>query len=242
MAHEGAGRQEARRPRAGWQRGAIVDASADLDWAVRRLLVGAFAYAGQVCISVQRLLVHKTVWEPFMERFVAGAAGLHMGDPMELDTDLGPMVDEAAAARTERWVREAVDEGARVLVGGAAEGSWFPPTILVDADPASQVCSEEAFAPLVVAAPFSHLEAALAQVNDSRFGLQAGIFTNDLANAWRAFEALEVGSVIVNDVPTYRVDHMPYGGVKESGLGREGVRWAIEDMTELRLMVVARPS
>jgi glyceraldehyde-3-phosphate dehydrogenase (NADP+) len=226
----------------GGNAGAIVDASADLDWAVRRLLVGAFAYAGQVCISVQRLLVHETVWEPFMERFVAGAAGLRMGDPMEVDTDLGPMVDEAAAARTERWVREAVDEGARVLVGGAAEGSWFPPTILVDADPASQVCSEEAFAPLVVAAPFSDFEAALAQVNDSRFGLQAGVFTNDLANAWRAFEALEVGGVIVNDVPTYRVDHMPYGGVKESGLGREGVRWAIEDMTELRLMVVARPS
>ena len=123
-----------------------------------------------------------------------------------------------------------------------ADGSWFPPTILVDADPASQVCSEEAFAPLVVAFPFSDFEAALAQVNDSRFGLQAGVFTNDLANAWRAFESLEVGGVIVNDVPTYRVDHMPYGGVKESGLGREGVRWAIEDMTELRLMVVARPS
>jgi glyceraldehyde-3-phosphate dehydrogenase (NADP+) len=226
----------------GGNAGAIVDASADLDWAVRRLLVGAFAYAGQVCISVQRLLVHEAVWEPFMERFVAGAAGLRMGDPMDESTDLGPMVDVGAAQRTERWVREAVDEGARVLLGGTADGSWFGPTILVDADPASQVCSEEAFAPIVVAARFGDFEAALAQVNDSRFGLQAGIFTNDLAHAWRAFEALEVGGVIVNDVPTYRVDHMPYGGVKESGLGREGVRWAIEDMTELRLMVVARPS
>jgi glyceraldehyde-3-phosphate dehydrogenase (NADP+) len=226
----------------GGNAGAIVDASADLDWAVRRLLVGAFAYAGQVCISVQRLLVHEAVWEPFMQRFVAGAASLRMGDPMDETTDLGPMVDVGAAQRTERWVREARDEGARVLLGGIADGSWFPPTILVDADPASQVCSEEAFAPLVVAAPFGDLEDALAQVNDSRFGLQAGIFTNDLGNAWRAFEVLEVGGVVVNDVPTYRVDHMPYGGVKDSGLGREGLRWAIEDMTELRLMVVARPS
>jgi glyceraldehyde-3-phosphate dehydrogenase (NADP+) len=225
----------------GGNAGAIVDASADLDWAVRRLLVGAFTYAGQVCISVQRLLVHEAVWAPFMERFVAGAESLRMGDPMDPDTDLGPMVDEAAAVRTERWVREAVDQGARVLVGGTADGSWFRPTVIVDADPAAQVCSEEAFAPLVVAFPFGDFEAALAQVNDSRYGLQAGVFTNDLANAWRAFEALEVGGVIVNDVPTYRVDHMPYGGVKDSGLGREGVRWAIEDMTELRLMVLARP-
>jgi acyl-CoA reductase-like NAD-dependent aldehyde dehydrogenase len=225
----------------GGNAGAIVDASADLEWAVRRMLVGAFAYAGQVCISVQRLLVHEDIWEAFMARFVEAAAGLRVGDPMDPETDLGPMVDELAAARTQRWVREAIDGGARVLLGGTADGSWFPPTVLVDADPASQVCSEEAFAPLVVAFPFRDFEAALDQVDASRFGLQAGVFTNDLAHAWRAFERLEVGGVIVNDVPTYRVDHMPYGGVKDSGLGREGLRWAIEDMTELRLMVVARP-
>jgi glyceraldehyde-3-phosphate dehydrogenase (NADP+) len=226
----------------GGNAGAIVDASADLDWAVKRLLVGAFAYAGQVCISVQRLLVHESVWDTFLERFVAAAGALRMGDPMDPETDLGPMVDELAAARTQRWVREAVDQGARVLLGGTAQGSWFAPTVIVDADPASQVCSEEAFAPLVVAFPFSDFEDALARVNDSRYGLQAGVFTGDLEHAWRAFETLEVGGVIVNDVPTYRVDHMPYGGVKDSGLGREGVRWAIEDMTELRLMVVARPA
>jgi glyceraldehyde-3-phosphate dehydrogenase (NADP+) len=226
----------------GGNAGAIVDASADLDWAVKRLLVGAFAYAGQVCISVQRLLVHESIWDAFLERFVAAAAALRVGDPLDPATDLGPMVDELAAARTHRWVREAVDQGARVLVGGTADGSWFPPTVIVDADPASQVCSEEAFAPVVVVFPFSDFEEALERVNDSRYGLQAGVFTGDLAHAWRAFEALEVGGVIVNDVPTYRVDHMPYGGVKDSGLGREGLRWSIEDMTELRLMVIARPS
>lgn len=225
----------------GGNAGAIVDASADLDWAVKRVLVGAFAYAGQVCISVQRLLVHDAVWEPFMERLVTGAGELTLGDPMDPATDVGPMVDAEAVERTARWVAEAVADGAEVLTGGTAEGSFFRPTVLVNADRASAVCSEEAFAPLVVAFPFSDIEDAFAQINASRFGLQAGVFTNDLGHAWRAFEALEVGGVIINDVPTYRVDHMPYGGVKDSGIGREGLRWSIEDMTELRLMVLAQP-
>ena len=226
----------------GGNAGAIVDASADLEWAVKRCLVGAFTYSGQVCISVQRLLVHESIWEAFMERFLAGVAELRMGDPTDPSTDLGPMVEPEAAARTDRWVREAEAEGARVLAGGHADGAWFPPTVIVDAPRSAQVCSEEAFAPLVVAFPFGDFEDALSEVNDSRFGLQCGLFTNDLSHAWRAFEALEVGGLIVNDVPMYRVDHMPYGGVKDSGLGREGLRWAIEDMTELRLMVVAHPA
>ncbi|MEX1297251.1 MAG: aldehyde dehydrogenase family protein, partial [Candidatus Limnocylindrales bacterium] len=225
----------------GGNAGAIIDASADLDWAVKRALVGAFAFSGQVCISVQRLLVHEAVWEPFMERFVAGAAALKTGDPLDPATDIGPMVDSDAVERTERWVAEAVADGAQVLTGGTADGRFFRPTVMVDAPRTSRVCSEEAFAPLVVAFRFGDIEAAFEEVNASRFGLQAGIFTNDLAHAWRAFERLEVGGVVVNDVPTYRVDHMPYGGVKDSGIGREGLRWAIEDMTELRLMVVARP-
>ena len=225
----------------GGNAGVIVDASADLDWAVRRVRTGAFAFSGQVCISVQRLFVHEAVWEPFMERFVASAAELVMGDPLDPATDLGPMVDAAAALRTEGWIAEAVAEGARVLLGGQADGTWFPPTVLVDAPSSARVCAEEAFAPLVVAAPFSDIERAFDEINASRFGLQAGIFTNDLQHAWRAFEVLDVGGVVINDVPTYRVDHMPYGGVKDSGIGREGVRFAIEDMTELRLMVVARP-
>ena len=225
----------------GGNAGVIVDASADLDWAVRRVRMGAFAFSGQVCISVQRLYVHEAIWGAFMERFVASASELVMGDPLDPATDLGPMVDVAAASRTQRWVEEAVAEGARVLLGGRADGPWFPPTVLVDAPASARVCSEEAFAPLVVAAPFTDFEAALDEVNASRFGLQAGIFSNDLEHGWRAFERLDVGGVVINDVPTYRVDHMPYGGVKDSGLGREGVRFAMEDMSELRLMVVARP-
>jgi glyceraldehyde-3-phosphate dehydrogenase (NADP+) len=225
----------------GGNAGVIVDDSADLEWAVRRILVGGFGYAGQVCISVQRLFVHERLWDAFMARFVAGAQALTLGDPLDPATDVGPMVDPAAAARTQRWVDEALELGGRLLAGGTARGTLFPPTILTDVPPTAQVCSSEAFAPLVVAAPFTAFEAAIGAVNDSSFGLQTGVFTNDLGHAWRAFEALEVGGVIVNDVPTYRIDHMPYGGVKDSGLGREGLRWAIEDMTEIRIMVMAQP-
>ncbi len=226
----------------GGNAGVIVDRSADLDWAVRRILVGAFAYSGQVCISVQRMFVHEEIWEPFMSRLVEGARALTVGDPADPRTDVGPMVDEAAAARTQRWVDEAVALGGRLLVGGRADGTFFPPTILADTPVTAQVCSNEAFAPLVVAFPFRDFGDAIGQVNDSFFGLQTGVFTNDLANSWRAFEELEVGGVIVNDIPTYRIDHMPYGGVKDSGLGREGLRWAIQDMTEIRIMVVAQPT
>ncbi len=225
----------------GGNAGVIIDKSADLDWAVRRCLVGAFAYAGQVCISVQRMFVHEEVWTEFMERFVAGAATLKLGDPLDPATDLGPMVDATAAGRTQRWVDEAVAMGGKLLLGGVANGTFFPPTVLTQVPRSAQVCSNEAFAPLVVAFPFRDLDDAIAQVNDSAFGLQTGVFTNDLAGAWKAFAELEVGGVIINDVPTYRSDHMPYGGVKDSGLGREGLRWAIEDMTELRIMVIAQP-
>jgi glyceraldehyde-3-phosphate dehydrogenase (NADP+) len=225
----------------GGNAGVIVDESADLDWAVRRILIGGFAYAGQVCISVQRMFVHRSVWEPFMDRFVAGAGGLRLGDPLDPATDVGPMVDAAAAARTQRWVDEAVELGGKVLLGGRADGTLFPPTILTDVPVTAQVCSSEAFAPLVVAFPFDDFDAAIAAVNDSSFGLQTGVFTNDLGHSWRAFNELEVGGVIVNDIPTYRIDHMPYGGVKDSGLGREGLRWAIDDMTEVRIMVLAEP-
>ncbi|HXG40313.1 MAG TPA: aldehyde dehydrogenase family protein [Candidatus Limnocylindrales bacterium] len=225
----------------GGNAGVIVDRSADLDWAVRRILVGAYTYAGQVCISVQRMYVHEAIWEPFLERFIEGAKGLVVGDPLDPRTDVGPMVDAAAASRTAAWVEEAVSLGAKVLLGGTANGAYFAPTVIVDAPPTAQVCSNEAFAPLVVAFPFSDFGDAVRAVNDSFFGLQAGVFTNDLDHAWRAFSELEVGGVIVNDVPTYRIDHMPYGGVKDSGLGREGLRWAIEDMTEIRIMVLAWP-
>ncbi len=225
----------------GGNAGVIVDRTADLDWAVKRILVGAFTYSGQVCISVQRMFVHAEVWDEFMARFVAGAAALRLGDPLDPATDLGPMVDETAAARTQQWVDEAVAMGGRVLLGGRANGTFFPPTILADTPVSARVCSNEAFAPLVVVFPFTEIGDAIRSVNDSFFGLQTGIFTNDLAHAWQAYSELEVGGVIVNDIPTYRIDHMPYGGVKDSGLGREGLRWAIEDMTEIKIMVLAWP-
>jgi len=225
----------------GGNAGVIIDASADLDWAIKRSLVGAFSYAGQVCISVQRMFVHRDVYDRFIERFIDGAKALVTGDPLDPETQLGPMVDEQQAARTESWVREAEEMGGRVLLGGRADGAFFAPTVLVDTPPTAQVCSNEAFAPLVVLFPFDVFDDAIRQVNDSFYGLQTGVFTNDLGHAWRAFNELEVGGVIVNDVPTYRIDHMPYGGVKDSGLGREGLRWSIEDMTEIRLLVLAEP-
>ena len=200
------------------------------------------SYAGQVCISVQRLFVHESVWEPFMDRFVAGAQALTVGDPMDPETQLGPMIDPEAAVRTQRWVDEAIAAGGRALAGGRADGQSFPATVLVDVPREARVCSMEAFAPIVVAFPFSDFGGVVDAVNDSDFGLQAGVFTNDLTHAWQAFEGLEVGGVIINDVPTYRIDNMPYGGVKDSGLGREGLRWAIEDMTEIRILVMAQPA
>jgi glyceraldehyde-3-phosphate dehydrogenase (NADP+) len=225
----------------GGNAGVIVDRSADLDWAVKRSLVGAFSYAGQVCISVQRMFIHEDVREAFLEKFTAGVKALKLGDPVDPVTDVGPMVDDAAAARTQRWVEEAVQLGGRVVAGGKADGAFFEPTILENVPVEAQVCSNEAFAPLVVIFPFNEFGDAIRQVNDSFFGLQTGVFTNDLANSWQAFNELEVGGVIVNDIPTYRIDHMPYGGVKDSGQGREGLRWAIEDMTEIRIMVLAQP-
>ena len=222
----------------GGNAGVIVDRSADLDLAVRRCVTGAFAYSGQVCISVQRIFVHEVVWDAFVSGFMEAAAALKIGDPLDPATDLGPMVDLAAARRTEVWIDEARAMGARVLLGGTADGPFFPPTVLTDVPAAARVCREEAFAPVAVLAPFHDFDDAVRRLNDSRYGLQAGIFTNELDHAWSAFEDLEVGGVIVNDVPAYRIDHMPYGGSKDSGLGREGVRYAIEDMTELRIMVM----
>jgi glyceraldehyde-3-phosphate dehydrogenase (NADP+) len=219
----------------------IIDKTADVAWAVKRILVGGFSYAGQSCISVQRIFVHEAVADAFREQLVAGVARLKVGDPLDPTTDLGPLVDQANAVRTQRWVDEAVAAGGEVLAGGKASGAFFEPTVLANVPASAQVCSNEAFAPLVVLFTFSDFDEAIAEVNDSDFGLQTGVFTNDLAHAWQAFNELEVGGVVMNDISSYRVDHMPYGGVKDSGLGREGLRWSIEDMTELKLMVVAQP-
>ncbi|MEO8246465.1 MAG: aldehyde dehydrogenase family protein [Chloroflexota bacterium] len=225
----------------GGNAGAIVDETADLDWAVERLVYGSFAYSGQVCISVQRIYVVRAVYEAFERRFVERTRGVRLGDPLDPATDLGPMVDDKAVARTHEWVQEALADGARALAGGTPEGRTYPPTILVDVDRASRICGEEAFAPVVNLFPVDDFDAALREINDSAFGLQCGLFTTSLERTLRAHDELEVGGVIVNDIPTWRIDPMPYGGVKDSGLGREGLRWSIEDMTEPRLLAFARP-
>ncbi len=225
----------------GGNAGAIVDETADLDWAVARLAFGAFAYAGQVCISVQRIYVVEAIFEEFQRRFVDKVRQLHVGSPLDPATDLGPMVDAKAVARTHQWVNEAVARGARALTGGEPDGLFYPPTVLVDVPKDARVCGEEVFAPVVNLFAVRDFAAGVAEINDSQFGLQCGVFTNDLERTLAAHDELEVGGVIVNDVPTWRTDSMPYGGVKDSGIGREGLRWSIEDMTEPRLLAFARP-
>ena len=224
----------------GGNAGVIVDEDADLEFAAGRVKFGAFAYAGQVCISVQRVFVHERIYDKFKAMLVAQTEAITTGDPLDRATELGPMIDDKAAARAQRWVEEAVREGANVLIGGKADGRFFRPTIIENAPPQSFVCSREAFAPLVTLFKVGSFGEAVQAVNDSIYGLQAGVFTNSLERALAAWERIEAGGVIVNDVPTYRIDHMPYGGVKASGLSREGLRYAIEDMTEPRLMVVNR--
>ena len=225
----------------GGNAGAIVDETADLDWAVERLAFGAFAYSGQVCISVQRIYVVASTFDAFLEKFAARVRTLRVGDPADPATDLGPMVDAAAVRRTDTWVREALDSGATALVGGDADGQFFQPTVLLNVPKEARVCGEEVFAPVVNLFPVPDYAAAMREINDSRFGLQCGVFTRDMERSLLAHEELEVGGVIINDVPTWRTDPMPYGGVKDSGIGREGLRWSIEDMTEPRLLAFARP-
>jgi acyl-CoA reductase-like NAD-dependent aldehyde dehydrogenase len=225
----------------GGNAGAIVDETANLDWAVNRLVYGSFAYSGQVCISVQRIYVVESIYPEFERRFVEKVAAVKQGDPLDPATDLGPMVDAGAVTRTHQWVTEALEQGARRLAGGEPDGLYYPPTVLVDAPKGCRVCGEEVFAPVVNLFPVSDFAAAIAEINDSRFGLQCGVFTNDMERTLLAHDELEVGGVIVNDIPTWRIDPMPYGGVKDSGLGREGLRWSIEDMTEPRLLAFVRP-
>jgi glyceraldehyde-3-phosphate dehydrogenase (NADP+) len=224
----------------GGNAGVIVDDDADLAYAAQRTCTGAFSYAGQVCISVQRVFIHEKVYDQFTDDLVAQTKQIKMGDPLDPSTDLGPMIDDKAAQRSEKWVQDAVNQGARVLTGGSAEGRFFQPTIIENAPREAFVCSREAFAPLVTIFKIKNFREGIDAVNDSVYGLQAGVFTNRLEHALAAFERIEAGGVIVNDIPAYRIDHMPYGGVKASGLSREGIRYSIEDMTEMRLMVINR--
>jgi acyl-CoA reductase-like NAD-dependent aldehyde dehydrogenase len=219
----------------------IVDDSADLEFAAERVATGGFAFAGQSCIAVQRVYVHDRIFDDFAARLTARVMALRVGDPLDPAIDVGPMISEDEAERVHTWVEEAVAAGARVLVGGRRlSGALYAPTVLTDAPPDSKVSAEEVFAPLVGLYRFARMEEALSAVNRSMYGLQAGLFTNSLEHSLRAFDELDVGGVIVNDVPTWRIDHMPYGGVKASGLGREGPHYTIEEMTELKLLVVNR--
>lgn len=219
----------------------IVDEDADLDDAVERITFGAFYQSGQSCIGVQRILIHDAIYDELKTRLVEKTAGLKMGDPKEEDTFIGPVISEGEATRLENWVNEAVDAGATLLVGGKREGAMLEATLLENAPKGTNIVEEEAFGPVAVISRFSHFDEALNTVNDSKFGLQAGIFTRDLYKAHKAWDELEVGGVVIGDVPSWRVDNMPYGGVKDSGLGREGIRWAINDMTEERLLVIRTP-
>lgn len=219
----------------------IVHSDADLDGAARACASGAFAYAGQVCISVQRVFAHESVFAEFVERLVAAAGGQVVGDPADPATDLGPMIDDENAERIERWIRDAASSGAVVRCGGARDGRVVRPTVLTGVPAGSSLDCEEAFGPTVNVAPYRALGDAVRAVNASPFGLQAGVFTRDLGVALECFDGLDVGGVILNEAPTFRVDTMPYGGVKDSGIGREGVAYAIEHFTERKLLAVAPP-
>jgi len=218
----------------------IVDADQvdRLDAVVDRLVFGAFYQSGQSCISVQRIIAHASIYDRLKAKLVSAVEALTVGDPRLEETFIGPMISEGEAQRLHEWIEIAVSRGARLLCGGGIDGAMLQPAVLEKVPLDTEMNCEEAFGPAVALYRFDDFEAALRQVNESRFGLQAGVFTNDIRKAMRAWDVLEVGGIVVNDVPSWRVDNMPYGGVKDSGIGREGIRYAIEDMTEIRLLVV----
>ncbi|MFN0159019.1 MAG: aldehyde dehydrogenase family protein [Bacteroidota bacterium] len=222
----------------GGNAGVIVDKDADLDFAVPRIAAGSYGNAGQSCIAVQRILVHNDVYPEFERRFLKATAETITGDPEIETTVVGPMIDESSATKVEGWIREAVTAGARILIGGGRTGAMLQPTVLVNVKPDMKVSCQEVFAPVVTLERFGEFDEAIQKVNNSEFGLQAGVFSKNIDHIFKAFQELEVGGVIINDYPTYRMDHMPYGGIKDSGFGREGVKYAIEEMTELKLMAI----
>jgi acyl-CoA reductase-like NAD-dependent aldehyde dehydrogenase len=222
----------------GGNAGAIVHNDADLAYAAERCVAGGFAYAGQTCISVQRILVQQSVYGKFTDLLVEGVKKLKIGDPMEESTDVGPLIRESDAVRVIAWVDDAVRAGARLLIGGGRRGSIVSPTVLTGTKPEMKVNCQEIFGPVVTVEPYDHFDDALRRINNSSYGLQAGLFTRDVKLLFQAYDELEVGALIAGDVPTFRIDNMPYGGVKDSGLGREGLRYAIEEMTEPKLLVM----
>ena len=220
----------------GGNAGVIVHRDADVEYAAERVAWGGFSYAGQSCISVQRVYVHEDVYESFVKNLVPRVNALKLGDPLDEATDVGPLIDQGAAERVEAWVAEAQKDGAKVLTGGSRSGNLWQPTVLAEVQPAMRVSCQEVFAPLVGLYRYSDISRAIAALDDSDFGLQAGLFTRDMDVVRQAFDDIDVGGLMVNDVSTFRIDHMPYGGVKQSGFGREGLRYAIEEMSELKLL------
>ncbi|MEL6108215.1 MAG: aldehyde dehydrogenase family protein, partial [Planctomycetota bacterium] len=219
----------------------IVDQDADLDDAVQRILFGAFYQSGQSCIGVQRILAHRSLYTQLRDRLVTATQALIAGDPKDERTFIGPMISEGEARRLHAWIEEAISAGGKLLCGGQRQAAMLDATLLEEVPKDQSICTQEAFGPVAVLSDFDDFEQALDEVNDSVFGLQAGIFTRDLYKAHLAWDTLEVGGVVIGDVPSWRVDHMPYGGVKDSGLGREGIRFAMEDMTEIRNLVIRTP-
>ena len=222
----------------GGNAGVIIEADADLDWAARRCTVGGFSFAGQVCISVQRIYLQEDCYQHFLDCFLPRVASLQLGDPLDDKTEVGSMIDLAASERAEAWIHEAVSEGAILLAGGKRFGRQLMPTVLANTTYTMKVNCEEIFAPVVTVTPYRHFHEAIAAVNQSAYGLQAGLFTQNIKEIFQGFDQIEVGGLIVNDVPTYRVDSMPYGGLKESGCGREGIRYAIHEMTDIKLLLL----
>lgn len=218
----------------------IVDRDADLDDAAARIVFGAFYQSGQSCIGVQRIIVHADVYATFRAKLVAATKMLVAGNPLDETTFIGPMIDVVEAKRLDSWIAAAVAQGAILLCGGSRDGAMLDATLLESVGRTTDLYAQEAFGPVAILSSFTRFDDALAEVNDSTFGLQAGVFTRDLFNMLKAWDVLEVGGVVINDVPSTRVDNMPYGGVKDSGLGREGVRFAMEDMSEIRNMVIRR--
>lgn len=222
----------------GGNAGVIVHSDADLDHAAERCAIGGFSYSGQSCIAVQRILVQQSVYGSFLEKFLSRVRTFKVGDPLDEATFIGPLIRAQDAVRAQVWVEEAVAGGAKVLCGGGRTGSVMEPTVLTNTRREMLVNCEEVFAPVKTVEPYSEFGEALEAINASPYGLQAGVFTRDAALIFRAYGELQVGGVIVGDAPTFRIDHMPYGGVKDSGLGREGLRYAIEEMTERKLLVM----
>ncbi len=219
----------------------IIEPDATLDMAATRCLTGAFSYSGQTCISIQRIYIHDDVYEPFLKRFIPLIKALPIGNPADESTVIGPLISEQAATRVETLIREAVRQGAQLMTGGTRQQSLVHPTVLAGVRQDMRISCEEAFGPVVTLSRYQRLEQALEMVNDSAYGLQAGIFTQNINAIFRAYHALNVGAVLANEIPTFRADHMPYGGVKDSGLGREGVKYAIRELTEPKLLVLYLP-